>query len=635
MPVYLSLCAHNFLFRMNCAKDYYLIVFGRLHLEDLAATCKEILDVQGGTSCSAMAADTGERKMLVDLDLQRMLKDMWGSDSEDSNDSTDGDEESVAENEEEEMEILYEYMSTQRQKMRGRDNRGNASDKSHSAFDNKGIEDERRMVGDVDVNANTHVSNIDAPMSCRDTPTSHIDTPTSHIMDASHVDTSTSDNNTPTSHIDTFTLNLDMPNACVNTLKSTCVSHPSDGNMYFPLHRFESMSDQARSCEDNNPTVESVSKVLFECTQAHSDFQKDVLASPDGGIGIGCDSKEFTTNLEHCISATRKAKKACIVMQCKDGDTTHLSGGSDGTMSMKKGGSPSGVAAPSHDSFSEVSDLENSALDLFESFLPDDGSRNQEGSTVASETCGDQTDSIVKLEERKELTDCSEELVTHDALVHYSEGLVTHDALVHYSEGLVTHDALVHYSEGLVNHKVDCTEACPCAPSLACGHSDSPESLAVPQVTSLTSDAGIIANRRTTWNAMTTLPSRPRLDVNDIAVSKVDTSGSFSQSVRGDTQDLTQSLSDPSCTGCRQFTCDDIGTIATDHAPMSDTIDLTQDDIPEDMPPLGSNSHQVGKSLLCTFWFRCHVASRDSMSSKPRQIGGMHSSSDLFHKPFP
>ena len=357
------------------------------------------------------------------------------------------------------------------------------------------------------------------------------------------------------------------------------------------------MSDQARSCEDYNPTVESVSKVLVKSAQApiaHSDFQKeDVLASPDGGLGIGCDSKQFTTNLKHCISPMRKAKKTCIVKQCEDEDGANLSGESDDRMSMEKGETPSGAGAPSHDSLSEASDLENSALDLFESFLANDSSETHMGSTVSSENCGDRTDSIVKLEECGELTDCS-------------EGLVTHEAHVHSSEGLVTNEAHVHSSEGLVNREVDCTDASvldagPCASSLACGRGDSSESLAVPQVSGLNSDPGITAHRQTTWNAMTTLPSGPcpQLDVNDITVFKVDTGGSFSQSVILTRDALRPSRSDASF---GRFTCDDIETIATDRAPMSDTIDLTDDDIAQDMPPRRSNSHQVGKSLLCRLW---------------------------------
>ena len=402
-----------------------MFLFVRLNLGDLAGVCKEIIESQGETPCSEMAAIRGDDKVPVDLDLQHMLKDIWGSDSEDSDNSSDGEKDAV--NEEEEMEELYEYMSTQRQKLKGSHHHGN---------DNKGIDDDRKTAEYVtmdidvqqsppscessDVDATLRLSGVELTLEkgeCsgnQHSPRGGVSTPRSVLTQSLSARTSPKSGlHMCSSGDETSTLEIPV----LNTLRSDSGSVRPSRNTPVLLSGSTSPQDKQRWPVKSvcGPTASFVRKDLFSSSQGPSpNTHRHSQTLAKGG-----SSNESTTDLnQSCVSPEGKSNDDRL---CEDRDEIHLLSPTDVTLPSvtKKDVTYSPASNKDrqlHESMTETSTLENSDLDLFESFLadrsvveppsPPGGSPMHSGSTAATqipesesvEVLEDESDSIGLLE---------------------------------------------------------------------------------------------------------------------------------------------------------------------------------------------------------------------------------------------
>ena len=407
----------------------------RLNLGDLAGVCKEIIESQGETPYSEMAAIRGDEKVPVDLDLQHMLKDIWGSDSEDSDDSSDGEKD--AENEEEEMEKLYEYMSTQRQKLKVSHRHGN---------DNQAIDEDRKTAENVtdvqhspqscessDVDATLKVSGVELTLhECsgnQHSPHEGVSTPRSVLTRSLSARTSPkSDLHMCRSGDETSTLEIQVLNTpkeiqVLNTPKSDTSTPRTDSGSASPSRNTPVLLSGSTSPQDKQRW-----SVTSDCSPTASFVRKDLFSSAQGRspnthsrsqtLAKGGSSKESTRDLnQSCVSPEWKSNDDRL---CEDREEAHLSSPSDvtlpGVTKTDVTYSPGGDnVVQLHESLTETSTLENSGLDLFESFLADrsgveppsspGGSPMHSGSTAAmgnpeseSMEVEDESDSIGVLE---------------------------------------------------------------------------------------------------------------------------------------------------------------------------------------------------------------------------------------------
>ena len=702
----------------------------RLHLADLVAVCNEIIETRGETPCSEVAAVGGEHNMLVDLDLQHMLKDIWGSDSEDSNDSADSDREKEAE--EEEMEVLYEYMSTQRQKLK----HGNTSDPSCSTVD--GIDDDKKMAECFDINEVVQRS----PLSCESCDVNvtlrHSDAQVSPLRGGDHGDIYS-----PSEGVDTprsvMTRSVSDRNTTrsKNTPRSDMASPRSHRNTPLILTRSKSTDDEGNCRDvlrlalgDCSSTASYVCKNLFDTAHGtflnrQGNFQKEMLSRCNGAVDVGggCGSWESNRSLEQFpVSFQGKLNEACIVGHYKNGEDVFSVKSKDVTPSAH--GDMDGVRL--HDLLTKTSTLgnsgldnsgldnsglDNSALDLFESFLADnksvveascttDGShKDQVDSTLILENYEDQADSIRMLEYHEDQSGSTEVLENFEDqsastevlenLDDYSGSIEVLENLDDYSGSKVLENLKeqIDSTEVMENHKErnDSTEMMenhenetdltqvfddrkhhtnstavlarlssmlsegsnddsPMASPSACRHSDSRWSSLPSDTPAKLSDSEILTCQQTMRKNITTyeaLPGKPcpQFDVED--VNKTDTYVSFygiseSVIVTRDPLSVGQSLAGRGNTRDNSWHSP---SVAGDDVSMFDTIDLTQDDVPEQMadvatPPGGKNSLHAGKGWRTAFL--CMFLCNECMQKNIKQNGQIdprcdHLFFNLFH----